>query len=229
MPMLVEVSCKEEVEEQEAFDVEFDTVCEESYEEDNDEHQRNDTENARTSGSQLCAAPAVNTSPTTKSPSGSQGGRIAAGPSVVTWSLRDDGFKVCDQCGYSTKYRGSRATHSRIHTGERPYSCDLCPQTFSMGTNLVRHRRIHTGERPYRCTVCAATFTQSNTLVDHMRVHTGERPYKCTFCPSNFSHKCGLKIHMRSHTGDRPYECALCKRRFADGSSLKRHIARHKK
>jgi uncharacterized Zn-finger protein len=46
---------------------------------------------------------------------------------------------ICSWCNKSFFYKSGLATHIQIHTGEKPYSCMLCPMSFTNAQNLKRH------------------------------------------------------------------------------------------
>ena len=99
------------------------------------------------------------------------------------------------------------SSHSRIHTGSRPYKClhTGCDAAFAQSSALASHVRTHTGQRPYKCQVdgCGKAFAQSNDLTKHVRTHTGERPFLCPYptCGKRFTQSANLATHRRQHRG----------------------------
>lgn len=68
--------------------------------------------------------------------------------------------RVLFQCVYpSLPKTASLDKHSRTHTGERPFACDVCEQRFTEKGALVRHKASkHEEGRPHCCHICNKTF-----------------------------------------------------------------------
>ncbi|CAK7222873.1 zinc-finger protein [Sporothrix curviconia] len=131
--------------------------------------------------------------------------------------------------GFAQKSKIDR--HMQVHTGNKPFTCDICHQSFSANQALLQHKLIHEDSKPLSCDICGKTFRQHSALTMHIRTHTKVRPLKCPYCNKEFSESSNLSKHKRTHTGDGQYECKFpgCNRTFHRKDQLRRHSAQHSK
>lgn len=47
---------------------------------------------------------------------------------------------------------------------DRPFKCDLCPQSFNRNHDLKRHKRIHLAVKPFPCKYCDKGFSRKDAL-----------------------------------------------------------------
>lgn len=125
--------------------------------------------------------------------------------------------------------------HRTSQSFSNGFKCKFCGKIFKVQSALERHERVHTGDKPFKCDVadCEKSFSQKEMLKRHKIIHLSieDAPFACTQCDKKFRQKEPLRLHIsKTHTDNattHPFNCSICNKQFAHSSGLSRHFLIH--
>ncbi|XP_068096157.1 zinc finger and BTB domain-containing protein 41 [Hyperolius riggenbachi] len=162
--------------------------------------------------------------------------------------LQNNGKRAlkCPKCEKVFDRLGKYESHTRVHTGEKPFECDICNLRYSTKSNLTVHRRRHNNEmaiprKEQKCPFCIKLHASRKTLVKHVKRFHAENVqeflsmkrlksegWKCDICNKSFSRRPHLEEHMILHSQDNPFKCTYCDEQFKSRfKRLKHHEKYH--
>lgn len=73
-------------------------------------------------------------------------------------------INLCSFCPYSTSDLSNFKRHLLIHSGKRPFTCEICQKSFRRKEHLRGHLLTHLSS----CEICFTTFNGKDELKNHM-------------------------------------------------------------
>ncbi|CAG9568545.1 unnamed protein product [Danaus chrysippus] len=132
---------------------------------------------------------------------------------------------ICEHCGKGFPVKTELQIHQVSKHGTGPYlQCSHCPFKAPRKFDLVEHERIHSGERPYTCEKCGLTFRRRGIWKKHLIYHT-EKKIQCPRCPKKFFQRSEMLAHANNvHDRVYVYLCSKCGATYAKTSTVRRHM-----
>ena len=132
----------------------------------------------------------------------------------------------CKHCEKSFTTQDYLQIHTRIHTGEKPYRCNVCGEQFSQRGQQIKHSRsTHCGNANSMHSPCMKkeTIVKTEQTADNGYI-SSVNTHKCKHCEKSFTTQY-LQIHTRIHMGEdlEPYRCKVCGEQFAQRGQLMKH------
>ncbi|KAI5712078.1 hypothetical protein M8J75_005610 [Diaphorina citri] len=96
---------------------------------------------------------------------------------------------ACTECDQKFNRNSKLKIHYNVaHCTGEMYECCHCARSFPCKSYLIPHLRVHTGEKPYACNLCTVRYLRSYELVLHLKKchrEDARNPYAPAFVDVN--------------------------------------------
>ncbi|ELT94022.1 hypothetical protein CAPTEDRAFT_73311, partial [Capitella teleta] len=118
---------------------------------------------------------------------------------LVSHTLSEHKRYLCKRCLNSFSLRCNLHRHERLHSGIKPFPCNLCEKSFARNADLKLHLQKH---ETCSCTQCSKSFIDMHSLNYHLLKvhHAQDNMHACTICEKAFRSEQQYNKHWESHT-----------------------------
>lgn len=107
--------------------------------------------------------------------------------------------QINDQSNFENKNK-KQILETQFKEQKSKYICH-CTQVFCSSGELKKHSKTHSDEQPFVCELCGKSYKQKTGFEIHIKMHEGVNPFKCIYCNKSFTQKIALIRHVPIHTG----------------------------
>jgi uncharacterized Zn-finger protein len=88
---------------------------------------------------------------------------------------------------------------------------------------------LHSGERPWVCQICESSFRRKYELNRHVLMHDSSKKsellkFTCKLCGKRSATPADKKKHVVTHTDLKSLECSVCGKAFKEKYTLSNHL-----
>jgi KRAB domain-containing zinc finger protein len=151
-------------------------------------------------------------------------------------------------CTSSFRTRSSLRDHQKVHSEERPFTCNYCPSSFKSSSNRSKHERGshpaefykrkmereadrngETNESPLKKIKVESNVTlpKQEQITPISNSPPKRISFACRFCDRHFNKTENRDRHEATHKDFLAYDCGYCYKNFKSQELLKDHLKIH--